>query len=148
MFGCFLTSFSSRLNFLSFGKYMLIFIVCGIITYVCGKYNGLVFLYKCSYGNNPLLCLCGGAGTGLVFIVSVLLSKLFDNIDISSVGGGTMVILGLHPIIIVILNNMYRISGVLLYVGAFLVLLMFIPINLLVKEYLPVLYGVYRITCA
>jgi len=43
---------------------------------------------------------------------------------------------------------MYRISGVLLYVGAFLVLLMFIPINLLVKEYLPVLYGVYRITCA
>lgn len=76
------------------------------------------------------------------------LSKLFDNIDISSLGGGTMVILGLHPIIIVILNNMYRISGVLLYVEAFLVLLMFIPINLLVKKYLPVLYGVYRITRA
>ncbi len=100
----------------------------------------MVIIHYCAY--------VGGAGTGLVFIVSVLLSKLFDNIDISSLGGGTMVILGLHPIIIVILNNMYRISGVLLYVGAFLVLLMFIPINLLVKEYLPVLYGVYRITCA
>ena len=93
----------------------------------------MVIIHYCAY--------VGGAG-------SVLLSKLFDNIDISSLGGGTMVILGLHPIIIVILNNMYRISGVLLYVGAFLVLLMFIPINLLVKEYLPVLYGVYRITCA
>ena len=122
MFGCFLTSFSSRLNFLSYINVLM------------------VIIHYCAY--------VGGAGTGLVFIVSVLLSKLFDNIDISSLGGGTMVILGLHPIIIVILNNMYRISGVLLYVGAFLVLLMFIPINLLVKEYLPVLYGVYRITCA
>ena len=100
----------------------------------------MVIIHYCAY--------VGGAGTGLVFIVSVLLSKLFDKILLTVLFMLPKVLLGLHPIIIVILNNMYRISGVLLYVGAFLVLLMFIPINLLVKEYLPVLYGVYRITCA
>lgn len=37
-----------------------------------------------SYGNNLLLCLCGGiASTVLVFIVSVLLSKKFNNLNIS-----------------------------------------------------------------
>ena len=33
----------------------------------------MVIIHYCAY--------VGGAGTGLVFIVSVLLSKLFDNID-------------------------------------------------------------------
>lgn len=55
-----------------------------------------------------------------------------------------MIILGLHPIIIVVLQNIYRLSGALLYVEALLILLIFIPINLFVKKYIPILYGIYR----
>ncbi len=55
-----------------------------------------------------------------------------------------MVMLGLHPIIIVVLDNIYRLFGGVRYIEALVILLMFIPINMFVRKYIPVLYGVYR----
>lgn len=66
----------------------LIFLAGVVITYICGRYNGLTFLYMCSYGNSLTLCLLGGiAGTAAVFVLSKWCSKLFNSFSINVLGG-------------------------------------------------------------
>lgn len=87
-FGYVLRPLLDKLNSLSVGKSSLLFAVCAVLSYLCGKYNGMVFLYRCSYGNNLLLCLLGGiSGTCLVYIASVVLDKLFSGLNINIFGG-------------------------------------------------------------
>lgn len=119
--------------------------ISSVIVYICGRYNDPVMLYRCSYGSSLTLCLIGGlAGTCFVYIVSKYAAQLFNKLNISILGGGTIVILGLHYIIIVVCNNIYRLSGVSLYVLSLAILLAFIPINQIVKKYIPILWGRYR----
>ncbi len=67
---------------------LLLFLLCFVVVGLCGKYNGLIYLYRCQYSTSVLLCILGGvAGTFLVYVISVFCSKLFDILNIYILGG-------------------------------------------------------------
>ena len=57
------------------------------IIIICGHSNDIVYLYKCSYGSNMLLCLIGGiAGTAFIWSLSRMLERVLPR-TIRLVGG-------------------------------------------------------------
>lgn len=145
IFGNYLRRYREILNSTRLNTLLGAFILSLPIIYICGRYNDIVMMYKCSYGSSITLFLLGGcAGTLLVYSISIVLSKMLNSLNVSIIGGGTMVILGIHPILIVIMNNIVNVHGLMLYVFSLALLLIFIPINQYVKKHFPVLYGTYR----
>lgn len=151
--GFLLTPFKERISsFPLNAKTSLLFLVSIIIILICGKVNGLVYLYMCSYGDFLSLCLLGGT-VGFYFLL--FLSKIGEtliggNIIIDSLGQGTIIILGLHVMLMTWLKNIRSALwnteyGFDLYFLALLTLLAFVPINLFFKRYLPILYGRMRL---
>lgn len=127
-------------------KWMPLLIVVGIVgVWLCGQYNDIVMLYRCSFGSNLLLCIAGALfGTVGIYAISRLLkSYLSDFVSVIG-GGGTLVILGLHFVIIQILNQFISIRGIWLYVESFVILVAFIPVIIFIEKYVPVLYGKLR----
>lgn len=130
----------------------LLFMVSLILIYLCGNYNGLVYLYKCSFGRYLSLCFLGGmAGVYGLFFLSRLCEICFGHRKaIAILGQGTIIILGLHIIILSLLTEL-RSSlfpgerGFDLYILSLFILLVFIPINLFCKRYLPLLFGKLRV---
>ena len=121
-----------------------------IIVWICGKYNDPVMLYRCDYGSSVLLCLLGGtAGTVVVYSFSILLGPFFKHC-VSIIGGGTLIILALHPIALVAVEfalhrfSIYSINHSLGYFHALFILLIFVPVIMFVKRYFPILYGKQR----
>ena len=55
-------------------------------------------------------------------------------------------ILGLHFVIIQVLNQFVDIRGIWLYVESLVILVAFIPVIKFIEKYVPVLYGKYRKT--
>ena len=142
--GYLLRPFKDKISSLS-SRWILLCFIAGIMgVCLCGVYNDLVMMYRCSFGSNMLLFLIGGLlGTTLLLAISLLFkSYLFDFVRV--IGGGTLIILGFHNIIIQIVGQFIHIQGWLLYVEAILILLFFYPINVLIKRRLPLLYGKYR----
>ena len=70
-------------------------------------------------------------------------SHLVDFVKV--IGGGTLIILGLHFVLIQIVSQFIRLSGIWLYVESLVLIVVFAPIINLVKKYFPILYGKYRI---
>lgn len=128
-------------------KWMPLLFIFGIIgVWTCGLYNDIVMLYRCSYGSNLLLCLVGAlCGTLSVYSISRMVERYLS--DYARVlGGGTLVILGFHSVIIQILNQLISIQGFWLYLESLLILVFFIPVIIFTKEHLPVLYGKMKTT--
>ncbi len=133
-------------------KSTLLFLFSIFLIILCGKLNGLVYLYKCSYGHYLLLCFLGGiAGSFCLFFLSKLCEKYIGvrNV-IESLGQGTIIILGLHVLLMSLLATQWAFlfgtgDGANLYLFSLLLLLIFIPINSFCKKYIPILYGRLRI---
>ncbi len=143
--GSILRKYSSLLNRNNILIEVIALFTAIIVTIICGKCNGDVFLYKCSYGNNIFLCLIGGiSGTVFVYIISKWCTLLFKCLNISVLGGGTMNMLGIQHPIIIIFNNIFRLHGWTIYIESLIVFLLFIPINKIVKKHFPLAYGLYR----
>ena len=123
------------------------------IVWICGRYNDTVYLYNCDYGNNLLLCLTGGvAGFFLLSGLSLLLERLLgEKRAVRILGGGTIIILGLHVILVLTYELFIRTAlnpasrGFELYVVALVILLAFIPVILFCRNHLPLLFGKKRI---
>lgn len=112
----------------------------------CGSNNEVVYMYKNSYGGSFLLFIVGSlAGVSAIYVVSKCLQRI-DGVVVRILGGGTIVILGLHNCIIWILSvfGFLHLNCVLDFLLGVLILLAFIPANLLIKKYLPFLYGSFR----
>ena len=79
----------NRLSNLTNWKCVILFVGGVIVIWICGTFNSPVMLYKCSFGDNILLCLLGGiAGTVTIYTISVILrSKVLDNLSVV-LGGG------------------------------------------------------------
>ena len=144
--GILLRPFRSNLCIISYPWAFLILLigVCGV--WICGTHNETVLLYSCGYGNNMFLCFLGSiCGTSVIYALSRLLEhspRGFARI----IGGGTLIILGLHyPIMVQIVSKMIPLTGAWLYVEAFVILLAFVPIIMFVKKSIPSLYGKSRI---
>ena len=126
-------------------KWMPLLLVVGLVgVWLCGRYNDIVMLYRCSFGSNLFLCMAGAlCGTiGLYAISRQCKSYLPDSVSV--IGGGTLVILGLHFVIIQVLNQFIDIRGIWLYVESLLILVAFIPVIKFIEKHIPVLYGRFR----
>ena len=129
-------------------KATVCFLVSLIIIFICGKLNNLVYLYMCSYGDSLPLCFLGGALS--VFFLLIFKKFIGGNTIIDTLGQGTIIILGLHVMVMTWLMDLRSVvwcseSGFELYLVALLTLLAFVPINILFKRYLPILYGRLRL---
>ena len=60
-------------------------------------------------------------------------------------GGGMILILGLHGILMSILSLFYDFQGLIKYLEPVLIILIMVPVIIFVKKYVPVLYGYKRL---
>ena len=72
-------------------KWMPLLLVVGLVgVWLCGRYNDIVMLYRCSFGSNLFLCIAGAlCGTiGLYAISRQCKSYLSDSVSVT--GGGVL----------------------------------------------------------
>ena len=125
------------------GDIILTSMVGVLIVSACWCYNGNVGLYACCYGGNMFLFLLGGVfGSLMVFAISKLLGKAPQIVAIIS--RGTIIILGLHKLLINLVWVFYPASCIDIVFAAIIVLL-FVPIIILTERYFPLMAGIYRI---
>ena len=121
---------------------VFLFALAAILIIVCGNYNGYVWMYLCEYGNNYVLYLIGGlAGTLLLYVISLWLSRLHYRNMVLRLSKGSIMIIGLHIVIVRRLSELpNRMWGEdLLF--AILILLCFIPIIHMAELFFPILLG-------
>lgn len=122
--------------------FLLIIGVIGVL--LSGRYNDIVMLYRCSYGSNMILCIVGAlCGTVGIYSISRMLERYLTGFA-SVMGAGTLVILGFHTIIIMILNRLIAIQGIWLYAESLLIFVAFYPVIEFTKKHVSVLYGKLR----
>ena len=118
-------------------------IVCLIVVFVVGLYNGAPWMYDATYGKNIILFFVGGlSGTFVMFAISYLLRNIKPQ-SLIVLSKGTIIILGFHQLFIRVYNHLllqYH-STISDYVIALIILLAFIPIIQLSEKYFPVLLG-------
>lgn len=113
-----------------------------IFVLLCGQYNGYVWMYLCEYGYYYALYILGGvAGTAMLYVVSLWLSRFPYRYMVMTLSKGSIVIIGLHIIIVRRLTELpNRMWGEdLLF--SFLILMAFIPIVRLLELFFPMLLG-------
>lgn len=124
---------------------IVLMVVSVIFVILCGNYNGFVWMYLCEYGNNYALYILGGiSGTIMLFVVSLWLSRLPYRKMIMILSKGSIVIIGLHIVIVRRLMELpNRMWGEdLLF--AILILLAFVPMIRLAELFAPILLGRLR----
>jgi hypothetical protein len=100
-------------------------------------------MFRCDYGGSIFLFLVGGvAGTVMIWALSVLFGCAPKVIAIIS--RGTIIILGLHKVLIDLVWAFVT-PSVLDVVFAALILLLFIPLIIATEKYFPLMAGKYRI---
>ena len=138
LIGVFIKPYKSILN--NIHNYMLelaLFLVSVMGVYLCGI-NG--------FGNNYVLYIIGGmAGTGMLYILSMWLSRLPYHAMVQTLSKGSLLVIGLHIIIVRRLTELPdRVWGEDLAYDV-LILLAFVPIIRIAEKYFPVILGQYRI---
>ena len=112
---------------------------------VCGNYNGYVWMYENGYGNNYALYIIGGmAGAMMLYAISLWLSRLPYRQMVLTLSKGSLLIIGLHIVIVRRLTELPdRLWGEdLLF--SLLILFFFVPVIQLVERYCPLLIGQYK----
>ena len=109
---------------------------------VCGHYNGYVWMYLCGYGNNYILYVIGGmVGAVMLYVVSLWLSRLSYRRMILTLSKGSILIIGLHIVLVRRLvelpNRMWSEDLIM----AILILLLFVPVVRLAELFFPLLLG-------
>ena len=119
----------------------LLIIAIGCVAF-CAHYNGYVWMYLCEYGNNYALYIIGGmAGSLMLYIVSLWLSRLPYHNMVLMLSKGSIIIIGLH---IIIVRRLTELPGRLWFedlVFSALVLLCFVPIVHLAELFFPFILG-------
>lgn len=121
----------------------IIFAISLSIVYICGKYNGYVYMYICGYGGDIFIFLTGGiAGSIAVFAVS----KLFHTCPafIMTISKGTIIILGFHIRIIPFIRRVAPDTTLWDYAFAALIVIAFVPLIIISEKYFPLILGKYR----
>lgn len=109
---------------------------------LCGHYNGYVWMYLCEYGNYYVLYIMGGmAGTVMLYIVSLWLSRLPYRNMMMTVSKGSILIIGLHIVLVRRLTDLPDRVWLEDLAFAVLILLCFVPIIRLAELFCPFLIG-------
>lgn len=142
MVGVWLQSRSCLSKKISTPYFLIGLILATAITLFVAIWNGKPGMHHNSWGNYYILFILGGlSGSVIVYLLSNRLSK-WNSKALQLLSSGTIVILGLHMHFI----RLYQIvipfpSSIWDYLTAYLLLLLFIPIIQLIKNYFPVLMG-------
>ena len=142
--GVMMRNYKEVINALNSKAMLISTFVCGLLLVnLCYMYNGYVGMFRCDYGGNIILFLLGGiAGTVMIWALSVLFGCAPKIVVIIS--RGTIIILGLHKILIDLVWAFVT-PSVLDVVFAALILLLFIPFIIATETYFPLMAGKYRI---
>ena len=117
-------------------------VVAVTLVWFCGQYNGYVWMYLCGYGNYYILYIIGGmAGTLLLYILSLWLSRLPYRSMVATLSQGSILIIGLHIVIVRRLTELPNRLWEEDLLMALLVLLVFIPLVRLAERFFPLLLG-------
>ena len=145
MIGVLLKPLKDTLNVLS--HHILeagLFFMSVVLVIICGNYNGYVWMYLNGFGNNYALYILGGvSGSLMLYILSLWLSRLSCRNMILTLSKGSLLIIGLH---IIIVRRLVELPGRmwqedLLY--SVLILFSFVPIVRIAETYFPWLLGRY-----
>ena len=116
--------------------------VAVVLVWICGQYNGYVWMYLCGYGNYYTLYIIGGmAGTLLLYVLSLWLSRLPYRSMVTTLSQGSILIIGLH---IVIVRRLTELPDRLWFEDLLMtlfILIGFIPIIRLADRFFPLLLG-------
>ena len=139
-----LQSALSRSRHLS--KEVGLLVVSVALIFLCGHENGYVWMYLCGYGNNFVLYLLGGvAGVLMLYVVSLWLSRLPYRSMMTEISKGSILIIGLHIIIVrrlMELPDRWWCEDLFFSV---LILLAFVPIVRLAGLFFPILLGRHQV---
>lgn len=115
------------------------------ILFVVGKNNGNVWIYLNGYGKYlPLYIIGGISGTYIVYVMSILSERyLGTSRYLKLLSVGSIIILGFHYGIIIDCMHLCKISindyNAILY--SFVIMLLFIPINMFFENFFPIILG-------
>jgi len=143
LIGLFLKPFKQKLNALQNCSLEFSLFVTSVFTvYLCGKYNGYVWMYLNGYGSNYVLFILGGmAGALMLYVISLWLSRLSYRNMVLTLSKGSILIIGLHIIVVRRLTELPdRIWAEDLFFSI-LILFAFVPIVRLAELFCPVLLG-------
>lgn len=143
LIGVFLKPYKEVFNRLHNFLIELVLLVLSIaLVVLCGHYNGYVWMYLCEYGNNFVFYLLGGmSGTVMLYVISLWLGRLPYRNMMNTLSRGSILIIGLHFIIVRRLTELPNRVWVEDFVFAVLILLCFVPIIRLAELFCPILLG-------
>ena len=133
----FLNKFDGKL------KLCVVFIVSLFLIFICGYYNDYVWMWRCGYGGNFVLFLIGGAsGTCCIYA----LSKILGNSPhfVTTISRGTILILGFHMVLIELIRRLFQ-TSLMDFGFAFVIVICFIPVIMLIERFFPLILGKYRL---
>lgn len=113
-----------------------------ILVVICGYYNDCVWMYLCEYGKNYALYILGGiAGTFMLYVLSIWLSRLPYHQMMTTLSKGSILIIGLHIIIVRRLTDLPNRTWGEDLLFSVLILFFFVPVIRLAEQFFPVLLG-------
>ena len=146
LIGLFLKPWKSTFNNLHNCLFeFFVFVASITIVVLCGNYNGYVWMYLNGFGNYYLLYIVGGmAGTCMLFIMSLWLGRLSYHSTVQTLSKGSILIIGLHIIIVRRLAELSDRIWIEDLAFALLVILAFVPIIRWAELYFPMILGKYK----
>ena len=143
LIGVFIKPYKSILNNIhNYVLELVLFLVAVMGVYLCGNYNGYVWMYLNGFGNNYALYIIGGmAGTGMLYILSKWLSRLPYHSMVQTLSKGSILIIGLHIVIVRRLTELSNRNWLEDLLFSFLVLFSFYVLIRLADLFFPLLLG-------
>ena len=144
--GFILKKYKTWLNNLKSKKILCsLFFISVLIVYLCGRFNGKVFIFNNSYGEYFIPYLLGGVfGTVAIYVVSKWLNKIELSL-VSDISVGSIIIVGLHWHLIRYVRFIANMLCVPSMISALFLVLCFIPLIAFCKKYFPYAIGLYRV---
>lgn len=146
LIGVFLKPLRQRLNDMRNAALEMVLLLMAVFVIVlCGRYNGEVWMYLCGYGHSYILYIVGGvAGTVMLYVISLWLARLKGCSEVTTLSKGSIMIIGLHIIIVRRLTELPNRSCIEDFMFAALIFLAFVPLVRFAERYLPLLLGQKR----
>jgi hypothetical protein len=143
LIGIFLKPMKSVLSGLhSYWKEVMMLAVSVVLIILCGNYNGYVWMYKNGFGDNFALYIIGGmAGAMMLYVVSLWLSRLPYRQMTLTLSKGSILIIGLHIVIVRRLTELSDRFWTEDFLFALLILFSFVPVIRLAELFFPILLG-------
>jgi len=124
----------------------VVLLICSVVVvFLCGIYNGCVWMYLNGFGRNFVLFIIGGmAGLTMLYVVSRWLCSFSHANMINTLAQGSILIIGIHIIIVrrlALLPDRFWMEDLMFSI---LIMLAFVPIIRFVSRFFPILLGRHK----